>query len=531
MDTVKIMIVDDEKLVINDLMGMVDWQALGFEIVAIAHNGKQALAKFDELNPDVVITDIKMPFMDGISLIKNIRSRNANTIILILSAYGDFEYAKQAINYDITDYLLKEEINQDVIASKLKKVKKIIADSKQKTLLFWQSVLVDYFNDNGAFDEIKFEPNVRELFFKKPYYYLIIEEDIPLNISVTRSNMTGELYVSKIIECCNTLKQNKPNIFLAGRIRANQVMLLVKPVPGHSGYAAEAYVKELAATLKNLLEKTVNISFSFFYISDAINLAEMKKIYKSRTDRFLAKYLFGTGKIYNFRDHSLDLREGEIALNLNAVDDAIEKMDVPLLTQAIESLFAQVLPPKNDYKNLIRLARSLYTLLNKHLEKHPDFADKYDLRDDSAKSEWTSGEKIKTWMIENFTLIIQGKQQNMKYSKVIIKSIDYIQNHFQDHELSISKIANFIGMSETRLSVLFKKETGDTINNTIKKVRIEKAKEYLLAGEMKIYEISDLIGYGSSQYFSQIFYNETGMTPNDYRRGIPKYENQNENKK
>ena len=126
MKKISVMIVDDEKLAIEDLSTIVDWDALGFEIVATACNGRQALGKFNQFRPQVVFTDIKMPYMDGIELIGRLRELDSQVKILMLTAYEDFSYAKSAIQFGITDYIIKSEINAQSFMEVLCKLRRAI---------------------------------------------------------------------------------------------------------------------------------------------------------------------------------------------------------------------------------------------------------------------------------------------------------------------------------------------------------------------------------------------------------------------
>ena len=119
MKAISVMLVDDEEWVLDDLRTLINWEAAGFSIVATAKNGKQALKKYRELLPQIVITDIQMPFMDGVELAKSLREMQPTPIILFLTSYSDFHYAKQAFQYDIDDYLLKNEISDAVLLHKL----------------------------------------------------------------------------------------------------------------------------------------------------------------------------------------------------------------------------------------------------------------------------------------------------------------------------------------------------------------------------------------------------------------------------
>lgn len=121
---IKTMIVEDEKIILEDILDIVDWKAEGFDIVATALNGKQGLTKFEKYHPDLVITDIRMPIMSGIDMMRSIRHQNESTLFLILSAYDEFEYAKAALRLGAEDYILKTELSQKYLHEKLAAIRK-----------------------------------------------------------------------------------------------------------------------------------------------------------------------------------------------------------------------------------------------------------------------------------------------------------------------------------------------------------------------------------------------------------------------
>jgi YesN/AraC family two-component response regulator len=127
------MIIDDDKLIVHDLLHIVDWKSLGFEVVATAHNGKQGLLKYEELMPDVIFSDIRMPIMGGLEMINQIREKDNNVKIVLLTAYGEFGYAQQAIGFGVCEYILKNELTQDLMTNTLERIKaKVLSSDAQR---------------------------------------------------------------------------------------------------------------------------------------------------------------------------------------------------------------------------------------------------------------------------------------------------------------------------------------------------------------------------------------------------------------
>ncbi len=152
---IKTMIVEDEKIILEDILDIVDWKAEGFEIVATAANGKQGLQKFDKFHPELVITDIRMPVMNGLDMLRSIRHANESTYFLILSSYDEFEYAKSAVRLGAEDYLLKTEISEDCLKEKLAIIRQKITRRSDMLLDATKQKLQSYIHNYGEASQDK----------------------------------------------------------------------------------------------------------------------------------------------------------------------------------------------------------------------------------------------------------------------------------------------------------------------------------------------------------------------------------------
>ncbi len=527
MSKITVMIVDDEKYVIEDLIGIFDWEANGFQIVATAYNGRQALNKFREFSPQVVISDIKMPFMDGIELIANIRRINKQTKILLLTAYRDFEYAKQAIQLGITDYILKWEINEQRIREQLFNVKELIGYDFKISLMLAQKVIRDLFNSrNDLLPEFSIpDPGVKKL-LTTPVFYMIVDQDLPLPISDVPSHEKSRTNYMEIMSCCMFLQAEDFRILSAGAIGINQVVLLIQLTNCISQLMVNSLMFQKADSIKRHLQENLGCSFSIFYIDNKQTLFELKKSYSTLSRRLNAKYLLGNNKVYNFYDINLGIDSKAVTVDEAILERMIEKMDEAAIMEYIDSVYSRVLPPNMSFDSLVSVSQAFYRILVKTAASIPAAFNKTDLSEANNREYWLNGEGIKNWMKCKYReiageMIIQNKN---RYSNVVLKAMQFISRNFNNKDLTISNIAEHVCLSSTRLSVSFKKETGMTVNKYIADIRIKKAKELLCEPSFKVYEISSMVGYGSSQYFSQIFKNVTGFNPGDFKKGL-NYEN------
>lgn len=120
---INIMLVDDEVLALDYLKNMVEWEKYGYHIVGCANSGKKALELYDKTTPEIVISDIRMPAMDGLEMTKRLKKKNKDVVVILLSAYKDFEYAKKGIQYGVSDYLLKHELSEEILLEELGRVR------------------------------------------------------------------------------------------------------------------------------------------------------------------------------------------------------------------------------------------------------------------------------------------------------------------------------------------------------------------------------------------------------------------------
>lgn len=520
------MIVDDQKFAIENIVNMIDWESSGFKIIATAFNGKQALAKFKQFQPQVIITDIKMPIMDGIELIQNIREMNQNIKVLLLTSYSDFSYAKNAIQYGATDYLIKNEINKEIILEKLIYLKNIIESESRISLMLTQKGIYDYFNSEVVKPENALSD--KKLLYT-PYYYLIIEEDMALPICGEFYDNQSKHTDSEIMDFITSIHDNDIAQVAASIIGDNRVLLIIQIENGLSLYSDKGLVSIYAQKTRQAFINCFQSSFTIYTISNKMNLFEMKNQYLKYQKKILAKYLFGVGKIYDFLDViTTEFIDKKVPFDERVLVDSIERLDSNEIQRQIDELFDQVLPPKNNYSGLKYLSMKLYALLIKYMESLPEYANKTDLSISRNYRQWLCGDDIRRWFVKCFKeLIVERKKlYESCYSNVIIRALNYIHENYNNSSITINLIADYVYMSAGRLCVLFKQQTGKTINDVLSEVRVARAKELLDSGELKVYEVSTAVGYKTSQYFSQIFHKLTGVYPNEYRKREERNENQ-----
>lgn len=325
------MIVEDEKLILEDIVSLVNWKKLGFEIVATAYTGEQGMNLFEKYRPSLILTDIKMPGMDGLDMMRSIKTLNPHVNFIIISSYSDFEYAQTAMRLGASDYILKGSISSEYISGKLLAIKELYTNKQELYLSLYQKLLMDL---ASAQDSIS--------------------------------------------------------------------------------------INDINAMFHRLNPDDLNAHFDTF-TEEAFEIIE---------------------KEYDKIKH--------------------KSFQKPVL------------------HNIDELKEWLLTELNSLKHTHQLYFEK-------------------------------------QLSPVLINAYNYICEHYSDPDLHIEEIAEKVGLSASRLSVLYKQETGQTVNQILTQKRMETAKYLLRWKNKKVYEVSELVGYKTSSYFSKVFYQYTGQYPNTYR--------------
>ena len=511
MEKISVMIVDDEKLAIDDFLNMIDWEANGFKVVATAFNGRQALAKFQALQPQVVFSDIKMPYMDGIALIKNIRAISENTKIFLLTAYQDFAYAKSAITYGITDYIIKSEITTQYIQELLTKLKASIAQENEAADMLTQKTILDF-----LYSKSSAENNKNPLLLHKPYYYLIVEQDLPIDISAKNSKDYFRQQSTDLIGVLQRVEPETLSVVAINRLQMEQILIVID-TKEFSRSKKNAALDQYAAKIMEEINSHFKESFTIYVCKTGLTLSEVKKRMPD-IQKNAIKVFWGTGRILPMFDVPLRIEKMQTSPDISMLDKGIERMDSAGTTEFIRDRLDQCLE-SYDYNRLRVFLRELYSVLNDYNLKMPKH-DQLALGIADNQQFWYNGPDIRDWFIQKFDQLIEIRKRlhQNDYSKAILKAMDYVDEHFKEDSLSIQDIAEHVHLSVGHLCALFKKETGTTIKAFITHTRIEQAKQLLEESDRKIYDISEAVGYHSSQYFSQVFYRITGQYPSEYQK-------------
>jgi YesN/AraC family two-component response regulator len=511
---ITVMIVDDEKLAVEDLLTLVDWNALGYEIICTAFNGKQALIKHRKYSPQVIITDIKMPFMDGLQLVENVRKTDQTVSIVALTAYEDFSYAKRLISYGINDYLVKSELNATSLSEFLMKLKKIIEDKRLSRSIIYDKLIADYLEEAKATTEHELGDLINQ-----PFYFILFMQDLPLPLNGEALSDILIIDTSIITEALNKarLEEDSIQLFASSRLGKGITLALFRSSEVSSNVLKQAMQNISSAVCNELFNKTGR-SYSACYFDSKSTLSSLRLKEYDINRILLSRIRYYENSVYSY--------EGSVKQILTPTPlPQDEYLLASITNKSIEQIadylnkYFEHLRNETSYATVLQHCNHLFQILCSCYKRH-SLVEQPVFSLDSNWQFWLHLSSIEQWFLKQFSeLITKEKTFNEnKYPRVIIDAMHYVQANYMEPDLSLTDIASSVHISVGHLCRVFKECTGQTINNFIIETRISQAKKLLQNSTMKIHEAAEAVGYTSGQYFSQVFFRKTGTNPNDYRR-------------
>lgn len=532
---IKIFLVEDEFVVREGIKKTIDWEAHGYEFCGEAGDGELAYPLIQKLKPDIVITDIKMPFMDGLALSKLIKKEMPWIEIMILSGFEEFEYAKEGIKLGIAQYLTKPINGSDL----LREINAVAEKIREKAR----------------------ERAIREKYIKEMKEGFAKERKDLFHYLVTGSKSTAEL-----LELAGRLEIDLSaiwyNILLFKMQSAKQ---------GHEEYSnrlieIEKQIAELAESRELLLFHRELEGLAFLFRADSEEeLKEKQKSFIDELEILLAddkdvRYFGGVGVAVNrmselpqcfetachvfahryFVRESAILRSEEVETPPSAAreDFSLDQVDPKNMDRSkikdflkmgqkeeviyfVEEFFKAM--GKGALNSTIfrqYVLMDVYFCVAEFLEEINIPRDEIDAPDVLTES-MQSEKSIVTYMAEIIknALELRENAASNRYRNVLDEVMKYIEKHYAEEELSLNLLASHVNFSPNHLSMIFSQQTGKSFIKYLTEYRMQKAKELLRCTGKRSSEISVEVGYKDAHYFSYLFKKTQGMTPTQYRGG------------
>ena len=519
----KVLIADDEFLVRLGLRTTISWEENGFIIVGEAKNGKEAIELFEKHDPDILLTDIRMPVMSGLELIQELKARKKSLKSVILSHYDDFNYAREALKLGASEYILKTDLSSETLFEVLKKLSNEI-DTEGTAFLGKpvEAAVVETISDEGrrqeflkalvtggfkaAKDVMAYLSSYKGIFKYNSFVAIfgIIED-----INSTNINKDRELFVRTVSNISNQVFDGKSLL--------------------HSLYMEKDYFTflinfETMSNLKNLHDYLLSFKKQikqFLGVELSLGISETGKLEKDLIEllwqaKEAQQYcFFEESGIVEF-NRNMMIKEGACPrINLEVLKNYVKTFELKQIYSYIEVVFAELLEikridfVKDVFMDFLSYARIIATELK--LKNSPALNETKFSYSNFDKL-YTAG-AVKKYLIDIYHSIVDyvSNSKPDSYSYIISKSISYIKSNYQKN-IALSDVAEQVEISSSYLSLLFKQETGINFSAFLTNYRIEMSKKLLVDTNMKIYEIAEQVGFENPYYFSKVFREITGMT-------------------
>ena len=529
---VKVFLVEDEIVVREGIKRNIDWEGNGFDFCGDERDGELAFAQIQRLKPDILITDIKMPFMDGIELSRLVKKEFPDTEIILLTGYEDFAYAKEGIEIGVAQYLTKPISGEDLLAE-VKKVADKIREKKNERLLKEK-----YKQEMEERNKERANALFRNLVSGKLSMSEMIDEAKSINVDISAvcynillftaqtPNKDIEAYSNSYVEFENRINHelNQLDIVLFDR-DLDGVALLIK-----ADTAEELSEKQQKIT--DILEKEAGAVKELKYwggFGKPVNrMTELASCFEAASRAFSHRYFVNDSRIFD-DSQVVDSHPVSEEFNVSSVD--VNHVDKKRIEDFIKTgngeeveYFVNELSQgagTNFTKSLIfrqYIVMNVYFTVAAFTEQLG--YDRSELGNVDFNSEIVNNPDEATAFIKDIlkkTISLRDNLASSRYKQTVDEAIEYIKDNYNDEELSLNSLASYVNVSPNHLSMIFSQQTGVTFIKFLTDYRMNKARELLKCTNMRSSEIAEEVGYHDPHYFSYSFKKMFGMTPTQYR--------------
>lgn len=534
----KILVVDDEQIIRNGIISSIDWANYGYEVVDVAENGKEALEKALKTKPDIILTDIYMPVMDGIELAQEIKKHLPEVIIIFLTGYNEFTYAQQAIEIGIFRYITKPILQNELIQTlidasealehkemekeHLKKLKGLLRESLP---LFKERFFLNLVNSVFSAHEINNKLEYLGISLEADSYICLIISIDDFSI-LSQKNTEGDMNLIKfcIQNIAEEILTNENRTVYTFEEKRNEVGIICCIRNVDKGNVITE-LHQCIQLLQNSVRQYLKVSVSAGIGRTYTQLMDIGKSYSEAKMALEYRLAFGKNSIIFIEDLDQSYEATISPFAMQKINDLIlyakggNKAQAQAILNEIFDFIKKEGNAKKDHIYLLSI-EIVNRIIRIILEFGANLSEVLGQGFSPFKiMECDTLDDIHSDLANIFDITINfilSKHHSLTRSS-ITKAKEFILENYMDPELSLKIIAESVHISPGYFSQLFKQVTGETCIEYLTKVRIDSAKKLLKETTLKAYEIADQVGFKDSQYFSTCFKKLVGVSPTDYR--------------
>ena len=500
----RVLIVEDEKAARERLLSMSLWQQGEYRVCASAANGKEGLRLFQEQKPDIIITDIEMPVMNGLDFIKKVREIDQAIPVIILSCYESFSYAQKAIQLNVQDYLIKDFLAPEVLESTLQTAVPKKNYDHFKHTVNGSIMLLPLLEEKGSHTL----DSIRQIFPEgRRFAFLLAHVD---NYNKNKSGLSN--VVEKIAEGLQ-LEGNS----IISPIGNGDIAILIS-------LDKEDSPREISARIVEYVEHYCARTISIAAPDPFSNLLDIYKSYQAAGDLLRYRIFLGLGKVIVPESVNMIpwLEPSSIDLKLRDMNTALMQDEENIFLEGLKSIFTFNASGMVQYNYIEYVHSSLLAMMFNYIEsRHLKTADggEWELYEVKHVDDYESMEEIHIWLKTRFSKLFElnKKEKESGSDNAHVRKIKRIIETEYNNDLSLEIIADRVGIHKVYLSRLFKSKTGKTCYEYIQQTRIETAKKLLITSKKTKADIAHETGFRSYDHFAVVFKKQTGMTPTDFQ--------------
>lgn len=523
-----VLLVDDEEDAAQIIRKKMDWEAMGFRVAGYAHNGVEALELAEEEQPDVVLTDIKMPYMDGLTLSRRLKELYPDCRIVIFSGFDEFEYAKEAIELEVEQYLLKPVDPQElkVAFSKLKASLDRQLDERRNIDLLREQYM-------------KSLPLLQESFFTSLIEGRIPDSQVEHYLSNYRIDMNGSYYLAAVLHISGVRRgsdfndmlrvisvRNLADEWMEGRYSGRTLYYLgeVVLIIWHSVEEALASLTDSLDVFCRMATRAIGYPVTAGIGQICTDPSGIRISYQGASSAVAYRALFGNSRALNIREVEPQETQNP-AFELDSITQIIRQIRLGDMAHVEAEIDKTVSRLRAGGSSIQRYQMFIMTLCT-HLAElcsanriDPD--DVLGTRQDLIRQIFQSDSpaEMDLWLKHTCRKMRDMYRKCMEdtATSIVGNALRYVEDHYNDSNIGIDTICRELGVSAAYFSTVFKKETGKTFISYLTDYRMERAVELLLTTTDRTYMIAEKTGYAEPNYFSYVFKKRFGMSPTAYR--------------
>lgn len=538
---IKIFLVEDEILIRNGIKSSIEWEKEGYAFAGEASDGELALPMILKEKPDILITDIRMPFMDGLELSRLVKKELPDIKILILSGYDEFDYAKEAIKIGVTEYLLKP-ISSASLLNTLKEVSAQILSEKEE-----KEIKNFYLQEMKENEELK----------KMRFFGDLISGAISLADAIERGktfqmNLSARIYNIILFKIQQKISETVSAAFPVEIYEEVENAIGKMPCVysfqrGGDGWAflltadetdeMDNRKQDLVKNLEGMVAKYSEIEYFGGIGSPVLRLRELNQSFREADRAFSSRFTYGKNQIVSPRDiHNTQFEEDfdcnsfiELEQTHHVIEKFLNNGTLEEVGSFVDACFQEI--PEDHFRSIMMrqyVIMNIYVAVMSFCEKITADSGRQEdglsreENDEAMKRAINTSQSIDDIKIYISALLEQALElrnaaSGRRYSDIIETAKSQIEHTYMSDDISLNTIAAGVGMSPSYFSSIFSREMGKTFVEYLTEIRMEKAKELLVCSSLKTSEVGYQVGYKDPHYFSYIFKKTLGCSPKEYR--------------